>query len=188
MLFVFTKARYAQATKMMTYTNEQESLDPVRCRFAEIRKTDAVCIALALFVLAMSVPFYAFNRSAENVASFHCQSFFRYVSASIAAGFAENMLRLKQIAFLDEGFPSGIWCFSWTLILLTIWRDSRHSQAEQVFWCFFPVVLNTSWEIFQAAGIIDGSGNTPDCIFGFLGGSLALMTHESIQFYRKALP
>lgn len=162
-------------------------LDRIRGPLVGIHKTDVVCIALALFALAASVPFYAFNRSTENAASFHCQAFFRYVPESITIGLAEKALRLKQVAFLDEGLPSCIWCFSWTLILLTIWRGSCHCRSERIFWCSLPIVLNIAWEVFQAVGVIGGSGTFTDIIFGVAGAMLALSVQKILSFRRKVV-
>lgn len=147
-----------------------------------------ICLALAFFALAASVPFYAFNRSADNVASFYCLELFRYTPDSLSSGVAESTLSLKRFSFLDEGFPSGIWCFSWTLILLVVWGNWKTNRIERIAWCSLPVLINGLWEILQYNGVINGGGNLPDFLCGFLGGLLAFSVHKTaMKYYEVSL-
>jgi hypothetical protein len=148
------------------------------------------CLAMAFFALAASVPFYAFNRS-ENVASFHCLEIFRHIPTFLSVGMAESTACLKPITFLDEGLPSGIWCFSWTLVLLVIWGESCCNRAERrverICWCLIPVVLNTVWEVFQKIEIISGIGTFADIAFGIVGAFTALGIRQMLLFRKKAV-
>lgn len=153
----------------------------------QVRKPDVICLALAFFALTASVPFYAFNRSADNVASFYCREFFRYVPGSVTNVVVESTLSLKRAGFLDEGFPSGVWCFSWTLLLLLVWGNTKRNRIERIAWCVLPILLNTLWEILQHYGAIGGNGNMSDCLCGLSGGLFAFIVHQSTMKHHEGL-
>jgi hypothetical protein len=94
---------------------------------------------------------------------------------------------LKQIPFCDDGLPSAIWCFSWTLILLIVWDNAWTNRIEKIIWCLLPVVLNTAWELLQYVGTVNGAGSITDCAFGFLGGLFAFTVRMATVQYREVI-
>ena len=148
---------------------------------------DLTCFGLAFLVLSLSIPIYAFNRSPENVASSYCLAFLRCFPDWITSHLSGYALLLKRFPFFDEGLPSAIWCFSWTLLLLSLWGNVKTNRVERMVWCLLPVVMNTSWEILQHVGIMEGSGNTTDCLFGLSGGLSAFVVRMATGKFQEVI-
>lgn len=152
-----------------------------------VQSYNLACFVLALLVLSLSIPIYAFNRSSENVASSYCLLFLQCFPDWITSGLSGCARWLKQIPFCDDGLPSAIWCFSWTLILLIVWDNAWTNRIEKIIWCLLPVVLNTAWELLQYVGTVNGVGSITDCAFGFLGGLFAFTVRMATVQYREVI-
>ena len=145
-----------------------------------------MCYGIALTVLAVSIPFYALARTADNPVSHYGLTFLCRYLPQTEAGFLENIVSLlKASPTLCDGMPSGLWCLAWTLILLTIWRPELIHRREARLWCLLPCFVNGIWEALQYIGVISGTGTLTDCVFGGIGSALALAIHIFVTRYQR---
>lgn len=148
-----------------------------KTRFTGFQR-EFICCSLALIVLSISLPFYAFNRSGDSPVSYYASAFF---TSHLSLG-SSWMAPLKQFPMLNDGLPSGIWCFSWTLLLLVLW--GRENHYERLFWCSLPILVNTGWEGLQRLGILSEGASWTDCMAGLIGAALALNVYV-VLYWRK---
>ena len=76
---------------------------------------------------------------------------------------------LKQ--YFPEWFvyslPDGLWAFAYSLIIITIWTNSK-SKLKYLWLTSIPVLV-LGFEILQYTGILKGTFSTGDILFGILG-------------------
>mgnify|MGYP005990036975 CR=1 FL=1 len=85
--------------------------------------------------------------------------------------------------------PDGLWIFSLTFLLLTIWNNDKSHQAK--LWIAAPLVIAFSLEFGQLIGVGSGTFDLMDITFYFFGFILSVITYylspnfKSITYEQK---
>lgn len=70
--------------------------------------------------------------------------------------------------------PNGLWAFGYTLLILTIWKDSR-SAMKYIWFATIPVLI-FGFEMMQYTGNIRGTFGFEDILSGLAGIILGILT------------
>jgi len=76
--------------------------------------------------------------------------------------------------WLIYSLPNGLWAFSYTLLIVTIWKGSK--SAAKYFWLASIPILILGYELLQLTGFHSGTFCLQDILLGMSGILLGIIT------------
>ncbi|WP_449388910.1 hypothetical protein [Chryseobacterium lineare] len=137
-------------------------------------------ISASLFLLFLGGLIYLIFRTERLI-------MFRWVEYLKLSDVITNLQKISTLYILPDWFkyslPDGLWIYSYTAILLEIWKQTVTKQ--NVFWILSIPSTAVLSEFFQLLKILPGTFDLIDLIFYFVGILIPLCYATIIHFNNK---
>ncbi len=126
-----------------------------------------IALSLSIFSFLLAACIYLFNRETSN---------FLY-QAFAFAGVSPEVDALRKCipnmpAWFVYSLPDGLWMFSFSMVIFTIWGFQRSREA--IAWIMTTLAIGGLFEFSQALNIIPGQFDWADLAFIFIAVLLPL--------------
>lgn len=135
-------------------------------------------IFIILILFGSSCFIYLFNR--ENIILYDWLNLNSLQNFELFNVFTFNIPK-----WIVYNLPDGIWTMTMTYAILYIW-NFRITKMN-VFWIILPFILAFSIEFGQQLKLINGTYDTKDLVFIFIGYIIPLIETLKINHYEKSI-